>query len=143
MNTRRLSRILLLLPALAGCGPEGNVVTLAANVAALPVFGRTLPDLAFSAISGRDCSMVRVEQGKTWCRDAEAPPAQPVFCTRSLGVVDCWVGAEAQPLPRRRGVADGPAGLTAVQERNRTRSWPGLTGDLTPSGPAASATVGP
>ena len=134
-------RSLLLLAVLAGCGPEGNAVSFAANVAAVPIFGRTVPDMAFSALSGRDCSMVRVEQGKTWCREAEAPPAEPVFCTRSLGVVDCWAGA--QPLPARPGVADGPRALTAQQERNRTRSWPGLTGDVAISPQAAADSVGP
>lgn len=130
-------RGLLLLSLLAGCGAPGNTVALAANVAAVPIFGRTLPDLAFSAISGRDCSMVRVEQGKTWCRETEPPPETPVFCTRSLADVDCWESASQQPMPRRRGVADGPTTLTAAQERHRTRPWPGLTGDLAPSAPAA------
>ncbi len=126
-----------LMAVLAGCGSPGNVVTMAANVATVPVFGRTVPDMVFSGMSGRDCSMVRVEQGKTWCREAEPPPAEPVFCTRSLGVVDCWESPVAQPLPRRRGMADGPTALTGAQERHRTRSWPGLTGDV-PLSPAPS-----
>lgn len=112
----------LLIP-LAACGPEGNAIAMAANVATVPLLGRTLSDVVVSAFTGKDCSLVRVEQGKTWCREEEPPPAPPLFCTRSLGLVDCWESAAAQPSPPRRGVADGPQGLTAEQDRHRTRGW--------------------
>lgn len=117
---------LLLLTA---CDPAGRLAFTAVNVAALPVFGRTVPDLVVSGVSGRDCSMVRVERGLGYCREAEPPPAPPAFCTRSLGIVDCWAGPEAQPLPARRGLADGPTTLTPEQEAHRTRGWPGLWGN--------------
>lgn len=133
---------LALLCLLAGCGPLGNTVGMAANVATVPVFGRTAPDLLVSAVTGKDCSMVRVEQGKTWCREDEPPPAPPPFCTRSLGVVDCWENTRAQPMPARRGVADGPSQLTLAQERNRTRGWPGL-GLGTPQDSRQAGAVGP
>ena len=42
---------------------------------------------------------------------AKAPVAAPAFCTRSLGTVDCWESAVLQPLPGRRGVAEGPRGV--------------------------------
>ena len=121
---------------LAACGVPGNPVTVAANLGAVPVFGRTLPDLLYSGLSGRDCSMVRVEQGRSWCREAEPPPVPPVFCTRSLGIVDCWASEAAQPLPARRGVADGPQHLTEGQERHRTRGWPGLMPAAAEAAPA-------
>lgn len=57
--------------------------------------------------------------------NAAAIPEPPPYCTRSLGVVDCW--ADPDTLPNRPPqVADGPAGLTPAQEANRTRGWPGL-----------------
>jgi hypothetical protein len=109
----RLTLLLLLLPA--ACGVDGNVIGMAANVAAVPVFGRTLPDLAVSAVTGRDCSMVHVEQYRPWCTPAVASPPPAPFCTRSLGTVDCWESAAAQPLPARPGVADGPVAGPAIR----------------------------
>ncbi len=120
------SIIVLWLLLLAGCGGPGNAVTVAANLALVPVFGRTLPDLIYSGLSGRDCSMVQLEQGRSWCREAEPAPAPPPFCTRSLGTIDCWASEASQPVPARRGVADGPQRLIDSQERHRTRGWPGL-----------------
>jgi len=117
---------MLCLLLLAGCGEPGNAVTVAANVGAVAVFGRTLPDLIYSGLSGRDCSMVRVEQGRSWCREVEPAPVAPPFCTRSLGTIDCWASEASQPIPARRGVADGPQRLTDRQELHRLRGWPGL-----------------
>ena len=97
-----------------------------ASIAVVPVFGRTMPDMVYSGLTGRDCSVVRLDQGRTWCREAEAAPEPPMFCTRSLATVDCWVSEAQQPLPARRGVADGPRHLTTPQENDRTRRWPGL-----------------
>jgi hypothetical protein len=121
---RRLPFPLLLPLLLAACGPEGNLAAGAVNVGAVPVLGRTLPDAVVSLVSGRDCSAVYLDAGRPYCRQPEPPPAAPPFCTRSLGTVDCWASAAAQPLPARPGVADGPVALTPAQERHRTRSWP-------------------
>ena len=119
---RPLHAVLLTL-LLTACGEVGTLVAVAANVGVVPVAGRTLPDLIYSARTGRDCSMVRVEQGKSWCREPE-PPAAPPFCTRSLGTPDCWPSEAAQPMPARAGIAAGANRLTDAQERYRTRNWP-------------------
>jgi hypothetical protein len=120
-------RALLLLLVLPGCDGwrEPTGAFAAANAASIPVFGRSIPDLVYSAVSGRDCSVVRLDQGKTYCRPIEPPPSDPPFCTRSLGTVDCWANPEVLP-PGTRGVADGPRQLTPEQEADRTRRWPGL-----------------
>ena len=120
-------RILLLAGflGLCGCGADGNVIGMAANVVAVPLFGRTVPDLAISAMGGQDCSLVRVEKGQSYCRHEEPPPAPPVFCARSLANVDCYESAARQPLPVRVGAADGPVAQTPEQEAYRTRGWPG------------------
>ena len=56
---------------------------------------------------------------------AVEPPVQPqVVCTRSRGSVDCWRELPPYATPAHRGVADGPATLTAEQEAHRTRRWP-------------------
>jgi hypothetical protein len=104
--------LLLGLLPLAGCG----VITI-------PVIHRTVPDAVYSLWTGRDCSVVRLDEGKTYCRPLEPPPEPPAFCTRSLGSVDCWLDPATVP-GHPRGVADGPSGLTAEQEANRLRTWP-------------------
>jgi len=110
---------LLLLTA---CDPVTEGIA-SAGVASVAVLGRTPIDAGYSLITGKDCSAVRLEQGKTYCRPTEPPPDAPPYCTRSLGVVDCWQHPAAVPdlAPQ---VADGPSALTPAQEKDRTRSWP-------------------
>ncbi len=116
--------LLLCLLLLPGCTPESAGAFAAANAASVAVFRRAIPDLVVSGVTGRDCSVVRLEQGKPYCRPPEPPPDAPEFCTRSLGVVDCWADPAAL-TDRPRGVADGPRALTPAQEADRTRRWPG------------------
>ncbi len=111
----------------AGCAPLGVAAGAWAGVdavVAVPVFGRGTADLVYSAVSGRDCSMVRLEQGRTYCRPREGPPDPQPFCTRSLGTVDCWADP-ALPPGRPAPVADTPA-PTAEQRARRTARWPDL-----------------
>ena len=69
--------------------------------------------------------MVNLDKGERFCHPREKPPEPQVFCTRSLGVPDCW--ADPSKLPNNpREIADGPRALTAEQERDRTKRWPGL-----------------
>jgi hypothetical protein len=76
-----------------------------------------------SLVSGKDCSVVRLDEGKTYCKQVEPPPRPPEFCTRSLGVVNCWTDpATLQDTPVQ--VADGPTTLSPSQEANRTARWP-------------------
>ncbi len=119
---RALSLVLLL----AGCGAspeELTAVTVGAGVASIATIHRTPFDAVYSLISGRDCSIVWLDQGNTYCKPAEPPPEPPRYCTRSLGQVDCWL--EPARLPgQHREVADGPRVLTPQQEEDRTRRWP-------------------
>jgi hypothetical protein len=121
---RPLLPLLLLALPLGGCAnwtePTGAFV--AANAASVVVFGRSIPDLAVSGVTGKDCSVVRLDQGKSYCAPPEQPPGTPQFCTRSLARVDCWASPAVLPN-RQQGVADGPS-LNAVQERDRVAPWP-------------------
>lgn len=119
-------RILLFpLLLLSGCGLLADPLFMGITAGAIPIFHRTPFDMAASAITGKDCSVVNLDKGERYCRDPEPPPEPPVFCTRSLGTADCW--AEPRHLPNRpREIADGPRTLTPEQEANRTRRWPGL-----------------
>jgi hypothetical protein len=123
---RRRRPLLLPLPLLlllAACDPAAlGGATAAVGVGSVVVIGRTPVDAAVSLASGRDCSIVRLDRGQSYCRPVEPPPAPPPYCTRSLGRVDCW----RQPplaIPLQDGVADGPATLTPLQEAHRTRRW--------------------
>ncbi len=119
--------LLLFLPVggIAGCAasPEqwiGGGALL--GIGSIAVIGRTPMDAAVSLVTGRDCSIVRLEKRQAYCRPEEPPPEEPVFCTRSLGRVDCWKDPAALP-GKPVGVADGPTALTPAQEKDRTKGW--------------------
>jgi hypothetical protein len=114
---------LALLPLLAACDGPTLVGVGAANMLTLTLVGRTVPDMVVSGVSGRDCSLVRLDRGQSYCAPAEPPPGPPPFCTRSLGHVDCWV-TRPPAIPAQRGVVDGPSQLSPAQEANRTAHWP-------------------
>jgi hypothetical protein len=111
----------LCLFLLAGC-VEPTGAFIGASAASVAVFGRSVPDLAVSGITGKDCSVVRLDEGKSYCAPPEPPPGTPRYCTRSLGKVDCWASPAVLPASQQ-GVADGPT-LSANQERDRTAPWP-------------------
>jgi hypothetical protein len=109
----------LLLPLLlCGCLETAALV----SAAGVPLIGRTAPDAVVSTLVGRDCSIVRLDAGKTYCAPEEAAPAAPAICTRSLGVVDCWKNPKDLGAAYTE-VADGARALTPAQEAHRTRSW--------------------
>jgi hypothetical protein len=111
--------MLLLALLLAGCvnaTPSAISITDAASVA---VFGRGVIDMGVSAVTGRDCSVVRLDKGQTYCAPTDPPPPERL-CTRTLATVDCWPEAAG---PARPGVGDTPP-PNAAQERYRTARWP-------------------
>lgn len=121
-------RFLMLLLLLGGCGgtPEQVLTgTAVLGIGSIVVIGRSPFDALYSTLTGRDCSIVRRDQGKSYCRPTEPPPEAPRYCTRSLGVADCW--QEPASLPDHpRELGDGPRELTPAQEADRTRRWPPL-----------------
>ena len=118
--------LLLSLLPLTGCGLSTNLagtVGVAAGVGSIATIHRSPADAVYSFFTGRDCSIVRLDEGKSYCRPVEPPPEPPVFCSRSLGSVNCWQDPATLP-DHPRGVADGPSVLTPAQEANRVRTWP-------------------
>lgn len=112
--------LLLLLLAFGGCAPVVGFV--AADIASVTVLGRGVGDIGTSAVTGRDCSIVRLDAGKTYCAPRiEVPPPQP-FCTRSLGSVTCWADPYLAPQHQHE-VGDTPP-PSEDQLRYRAARWP-------------------
>lgn len=59
---------------------------------------KTIPDHIASYRSGKDCSTVRTEQGRTYCREDESRPQPVAYCYRTIGDVTCY----AEPDPARQ-----------------------------------------
>jgi hypothetical protein len=125
-NGRMRAILLLLACLLTACGatPEQLASGLVGfGIGTIAVIQRSPFDAVYSTITGRDCSIVRLDRGQSYCRPVEPAPPPPPFCTRSLGTVDCWqdpVRLPGQPQP----VAQGPQTLTPEQEAHRLRTWP-------------------
>ncbi len=85
-----------------------------ASVTSLAVLERGVVDAAYSAVTGKDCSLVHIERRGEYCRTE--PAAMPVaFCTRSLADVDCWT--VAQPYGPQQPVAATPPQTGRVARR--------------------------
>jgi hypothetical protein len=116
------SLILLALPA---CDGPAAVATAGVNAASIMVTGRAVPDLLVSAVTGRDCSVVRLDRRMSYWAASEDAPGPAPYCTRSIGSVDCWVTRPAAaPMPP--GVVNGPVTLSPAQEADRVGRWPNL-----------------
>jgi hypothetical protein len=117
---------ILLLVASCGATPEQMAtVAVGVGVGSIAVIHRSPFDALYSVVSGKDCSIVRLDQGKGYCRPEEPPPAAQPYCTRSLGVADCWRDPASLP-DHPPDLAAGPQTLTPQQEADRTRRWPPL-----------------
>ena len=120
----------LLLPLLAtlaaSCHPAATpfVAVAAADAVTIAVFHRDGFDLAYSLVSGRNCSVVRLDQGLSYCKPHQQPAPAPLFCARSLGVVDCYADPGGL-LQHPRGVGDWPE-QTAEQKASGMARWPDL-----------------
>jgi hypothetical protein len=80
------------------------VARAGANGVSLMLTGRAVPDLVYSGVTGRDCSIAYLDARERYCRAEQLPVEQP-RCTRSLGAVDCWVG-QPPGMPPPRNVGD-------------------------------------
>ncbi len=140
---RRLLPLCLLAPLLAGCLEAAAGPAAVIGGTSVVLTGRTPIDHVASLVSGQDCSVVRLERRESWCAPYPGAPAPPVFCTRSLGSVDCWT---TPPTGAGRSVADPPpppiAGVApmVVPLEAPAVAPPALTPPVpTPSAPAALA----
>jgi hypothetical protein len=128
MRAASIAPGLVLLSLLAGCGPAAPVAEVGIGVvsaASIPIFRRTPVDMVVSAASGRNCSVVNLDKGERYCRPRDRVPEPPEFCTRSLGIPDCW-DDPSKLTNHPHEIADGPRTLTEDQETDRKKWWPGL-----------------
>jgi hypothetical protein len=127
MSRPALLAALLAVPLLAGCnlgGPALFGYMAGIDGAAIPLIHRTVTDALVSAAMRHECSVVRLDEGLTYCKPFDPPPPPLPYCTRSLANVDCWQDPAALPHPVPPEVADGPRTLTPAQEENRTQWLP-------------------
>lgn len=73
-----------------GCGITPPGVTYPIEGGSVMATDKTVADHIVSWTSGKDCSSVRWEQGKTYCKEDEVRVEPAVFCYRSLGDVTCY-----------------------------------------------------
>ena len=112
--------LLVLLVGLSGCAGWG--VAAGVEVASVTVLGRSVGDIAVSAATGRDCSIVRLDRGQTYCAPRYEQPRPQPFCTRTLGTVTCWEDPRLlSSLPQEVGDTPPP---TQDQLRYRAARWP-------------------
>lgn len=112
--------LLLLLLLLSGC--DGLGFYAAAETGSVIVFGRGVADIGVSAVTGRDCSIVRLDKGQTYCATRDPKPRPQPYCTPTLGTVTCWEDPGLLPRPQQE-VADTPP-PTPDQLRYRAARWP-------------------
>lgn len=114
---------LMPLLAMSGCVPATVIPLTAALGADVAIFHRTMPDTLYSAITGKDCSLVRLDRGESYCKAVDPPvPPQP-YCTHTLGAVMCWSKPESMPgIPTQ--IAQGSRSLTPEQNKVRLARWP-------------------
>lgn len=105
------------LVALAGCSAVEPLLgpVAAAGVASTAVIGRGPGEAIYSLATGRDCSLANWAAERRFCAQEEAP-RPPAYCTRSLGVVDCW------EMPDPHGPQAG-VGQTPAPPPQRDRRW--------------------
>jgi len=128
MHAASIAPGLVLVSLLTGCGPAAPVAEVGIGVvsgASIPIFHRSPLDMGVSVATGRDCSVVNLDKGERYCRPKDRAPETPEFCTRSLGIPDCW-DDPSKLLNHPHEIADGPRTLTRDQEADRTKRWPGL-----------------
>ncbi len=76
---------------------------------------KTMADHVVSLASGKSCSLVRLEQGDTYCEEDELVPLQPnLYCYRELAGVTCY----DRPDPRR-----GERGRLGENDHNYVKKY--------------------
>lgn len=86
-----------------------TIISTVANIAPIDTAvilstDKTIADHMVSMSSGKDCSTVRREQGRTYCVEDEKTPRPEVVCFKSLGDITCY-SKDDPLLPKENQVA--------------------------------------
>lgn len=63
---------------------------------------KTMEDHVISLASGKNCSVVRLERGMTYCEEDEVIPKPEVYCYQELGDVTCYEAPDPTNPDRSR-----------------------------------------
>ena len=78
------------LLVLAACGGQDLVPLPVLDAATVIGTDKTIIDHGVSLASGKDCSSVRLEQGKRYCKEDDPVIRPDVYCYRTLADVTCY-----------------------------------------------------
>ena len=87
---------------LGGCSGQSMAHLAVADAAVVIGTDKTIADHVISVASGKDCSLVRVERGMTYCKEDEVVPMPEVYCYRELGGVSCYDAPDLRRKDRGR-----------------------------------------
>ncbi len=100
---RRLAAFFVILLGVSACGSTAGTVALAvtANATSLFYTDKTLLDFGADAASGRDCSLLHIEEKEPYCQEwaEQDGSAVMLYCYPTLGRPDCY----ENPLPNGQG----------------------------------------
>ncbi len=86
MSSVRIAVLLTAVGALNACA-----ILLPAEAVSLSATDKTLEDHLISVASGKDCSVLRYQHGRTYCKEDELNPSyDELYCYRNLGGVTCY-----------------------------------------------------
>jgi hypothetical protein len=97
---RILATVVLCL-FLASCGIPATPYAMVDGAVVITT-EKTMADHVVSAASGKDCSLVRLEKGTTYCKEDEVVPHPNLYCYRELGAVTCYDGPDLRRGNRGR-----------------------------------------
>ena len=91
----RVVILLTTLLALAGCSLVAAAPSLVPPLAGLEgvsIMGtkKSLADHYVSLTTGKHCSILRRDEGRTYCEEDEKATPEEVYCYRTLGNVTCY-----------------------------------------------------
>jgi len=84
----RLVPVFAALLALGACAYAPPIAAVEGSMAV--VTGKPLSDYVVSIASGKKCSTVRTNSGRTYCEEDEINATPKVWCYRTIGRVSCY-----------------------------------------------------
>jgi len=87
-SLRAMVLVLAAAPALSACWPLGVAVT-ATEFGSLNTTKKTLGDHVVSGVTGRNCSVISLEETGQYCPEEVVVDRSNVYCYRTLADVNC------------------------------------------------------